>query len=75
MKNFNKLDNYVLLRTKQGVYRQAQIAERDGQLFAVVPGGYIMLYEHGVTSNTALVWTETDIEMKSGRFGRLQLVA
>ena len=74
---FVQIEGSVLLRTKQGVFREAMLALRGQDLYAIVAGGYVRLLQGNDTSNPNLRWTELlGIQHQStDKFGRLQVVA
>lgn len=72
---FTQLDTQVILRTKQGIFRQAKMYRRDNHIYAGVAGGYVMLYENHVTSCPYITWVEMEGGFPVGKFGRLQVVA
>lgn len=73
---FNPIEGSVLLRTKQGVFKEAKLALRDSDLYAVVAGGYVRLLASNDTSNPNLRWTElVGIQHQAtDKFGRLTVV-
>lgn len=71
---FEVSDDYVVLVTLRGVYRQAKIARRGAELYAAIPGGYVRLYGNRTTSNPGLRWVEIEgaDTYIAGRFGALE---
>ena len=66
----------VLLRSKQGVFKEAQLALRGSDLYAIVAGGYVRLLANNDTSNPNLRWTELNgvQHQASDKLGRLTVV-
>ena len=52
----------VIRNAKTGVYKQAHLYERKGEMYAGVAGGFIRLMAEGRTSHPAMLWD--DIEAK-----------
>lgn len=50
-------DAVVILRGRNGVYKQAKVYSRNGYLYAGSNGGYVMLKKTG-TSHPDLLWDE-----------------
>lgn len=60
----------VLRNAKTGVYKQAKLYERKGEIYAGASGGFIRLLKDGRTSHPNMLWD--DIEAKyevSNRLG------
>lgn len=74
---FVQIEGHVLLRTKQGVFKEAKLALRGQDLFAVVAGGFVRLYANLDTSNPNLHWSDmVGVQHEtSDKFGRLQVVS
>ena len=74
---FVPIEATVLLRTKQGVFKEAKLALRGNDLYAIVAGGYVRLLANMDTSNPNLRWSDmVGVQHEtSDKFGRLQVVA
>jgi hypothetical protein len=70
---FKKLEGETAVLHSGGVYRVADLYERDGRLFAAVSGGFVRLYENGSTSKpaTQIESLQLEGELLKDRFGRL----
>ena len=42
---FNVLDDHVILRSSNGIYRQAKVATRKGYLYASIGSSFVMLQD------------------------------
>ena len=73
---FMLVEGIVLLRSRQGVFREAKLARLNSELYAITPGGYVLLYGDKSTSNPQLSWTEMEgvADHHPGKLGRLTLV-
>jgi len=73
---FVPIEGSALLRTKQGVFREAKLAVRGSDLYAIVAGGYVRLLQGNDTSNPNLRWTELNGVQHQGadKLGRLTVV-
>lgn len=72
---FNVLDDHVILRSSNGIYRQAKVAIRKGYLYASIGSSFVMLYANGTTSSPTTRWEdiEASLVFEPGSFGRLQV--
>lgn len=70
---FKRLEGDTAILKVGGVYKTADLYERDGKLFAAALGGYVRLYDSGATSKDGLnVDTiASDAPLYRDRFGRL----
>jgi hypothetical protein len=61
---FSSIDDKqtVIRNTKTGVYKQAKLYERKGEIYAGFSGGFIRLMKDGRSSNPNILWD--DIEVK-----------
>lgn len=55
---FEEIDGDFALITSNGVFTQAQLARRNGELYAKHGAGYIRLKAHGSTSKAKVFWRE-----------------
>ena len=63
MELFHVIDDaFVVLRGKNGIYRQAKIFQRGGELFAGFSGGFIGLRGNGGTTSPVVSWTDISVE-------------
>lgn len=70
---FKALEGETAILVQGGVYRTADLYERDGKVFAAVAGGYVRLYANGSTSKDKLSLDvlALDAKLYVDRFGRL----
>lgn len=70
---FAKLEGETAIVVVGGVYKVADLYEREGKLFAAVAGGFVRLYANGSTSKPKLMIDTVAIDMVlyKDRFGRL----
>lgn len=63
----------VVRNAKTGVYKQAKLYERKGEIYAGVSGGFIRLMKDGKTSNPNMRWDDIEVEYTvTGMFGALK---
>jgi hypothetical protein len=74
---FKPLDGDMALLLQGGVFKPAELHERDGKLFARAAGGFVRLYKDGRTSKTGVSFTTlvTEEPLFVDRFGRLCLTS
>jgi hypothetical protein len=74
---FKKLEGDTALVVQNGVFKVADLYERDGKLFAQAAGGFVRLYRDGRTSKSGLAFTTlvTEEPLFKDRFDRLCLTA
>lgn len=74
---FVKVEGTTVLLVERGVYRQADLYERGGQLFAKLGTGYVYLKETGATSKDGVGFDviEGDLDLYRDPFGKLYLTA
>lgn len=67
----------VIRNTKNGVYKQAKLYERKGELYAGYSGGFIRLIREGRTSNPNILWDDIEVsfDVVSGIHGALKYIA
>ena len=72
---FSKIDGEQAIVIRDGVYRQCDLYEKSGALFAKVAGGYIRLNSNGTTTQpkTRLETLAYDGPLFADRLGRLTL--
>ncbi len=64
---------------KSGVFKQVNVYQRSGQLYAATAGGYVSLSRDSVTSVPSIRWkgfveqTNTDFKYEIGKIGWLEL--
>lgn len=70
---FTTLDDQVILRAVNGLYKQAKLAMRGNHVYAQVSGGFVMLYANGTTSHPNVRWLEMENQQDyaTGSLGRL----
>jgi hypothetical protein len=51
----------VIRNTKTGVYKQAKLYERKGEVYAAASGGFIRLMDKGATSHPNMKWDDIEI--------------
>lgn len=70
---FAKLEGESAVIMIGGVYKVADLYERDGKLFAAASGGFVRLYANGSTSkpNMQIETIAIDEALYKDRFGRL----
>lgn len=70
---FRHLEGETAILVNRGVYRQCDLYEWDGKLFARDGGGYVRLKMNGTTSRdgTMLEQLQLDAPLFQDRFGRL----
>lgn len=62
MSTFKKIDGEYVIVNMNGVFKQVDLAERDGLLYAVTAGGYVQLRADGGTSKDKLRFVELTFE-------------
>lgn len=60
MMRFNKVDDGAAITRSRGIYRQVDIYEREGKLYAKHGAGLVRLYKGGGTSNKDIKWSDID---------------
>lgn len=70
---FHQIEDANAILFSRGVFRQAKLFQRNGQLFAGVGSGFVRLCEKGGTSAPNITWVDLDIEFQVGLHGRLNL--
>lgn len=72
---FKALEGENAIIQRNGVYRQCDLYERNGQLFAKVANGYVRLYANGSTSQdrSRLETLAYDGPLYRDRLGRLTI--
>lgn len=60
-------DANVILRTKNGVYRQAKVYRRGNRFFAGYGGGFIRLGSGDATSCPSVSYESLDLPFQAGR--------
>jgi len=70
---FKRLEGETAVIRIGGVYKVADLYERDGRLFAAAAGGYVRLNANGTTSKDklAIESLQIDAPLYKDRFGRL----
>lgn len=70
---FRKIEGDTAIVSSGGVYRQCDLYDWDGKLFAKAGGGFVRLKSNGSTSKDGLniVHVMTDNPLLVDRFGRL----
>jgi hypothetical protein len=70
---FRHLEGDQALVVLGGVYRVADLYERDGKLFAAISGGYVRINANGLTSKDKMRVESlvTEEPLYKDRFGRL----
>lgn len=70
---FKQLDGETAILQQGGVFKQADLYEWDGKLFAKFGAGFIRLKENGSTSKDGvnLELLCLDVPLRRDRFGRL----
>lgn len=58
----------VIRNTKNGVFKQAKLYERGGEIYAAFSGGFIRLMNEGRTSHPNVKWDDIEVnyEVKPG---------
>lgn len=70
---FHQLDNECVILRSKGVFEQAEVYTRKGELYAKKDAGYMRLVEGGKTSVPNVMWEDlTVINHTVGEFGRLR---
>ncbi|KRR22145.1 hypothetical protein [Bradyrhizobium retamae] len=54
----------VIRNTKSGVYKQAKLFERKGEIYAGANGGFIRLLVGGRTSHPYMLWDDIEVEFE-----------
>lgn len=52
----------VIRNAKTGVYKQAKLYERKGEIYAGVSGGFIRMLKDGRTSNPNMLWDDIEVQ-------------
>lgn len=78
MTRFHIIDDAVAILRSRGVYKQAKLYARQGQLYAGHGSGFIMLFASGGTSLPNVSWEEADADFAAavitpGKTGRLMV--
>lgn len=70
---FKQVDGDSVILQSRGVFTQAELYERDGELYAKISGGFVRLYKSGGTSKdkVSIVQIISDINFHEDKFGRL----
>lgn len=70
---FTVIDDQIVLRGKNGIYKQARLAHRAGHVFAKVAGGFVQVYTNGTTSHPDYRWLDMEggDQYVPGSLGRL----
>jgi hypothetical protein len=70
---FRRIEGETAILRLGGVYKVADLYERDGRLFAAAAGGYVRLNANGTTSKDKLAidTLALDEPLYKDRFGRL----
>ena len=70
---FKRLEGETAIVRLGGVYKVADLYERDGKLFAATAGGYVRLNANGTTSKDKLAIDTLALDgpLYRDRFGRL----
>jgi hypothetical protein len=65
----------VIRNTKTGVYKQAKLYERKGEIYAGVGGGFIRLMRDGRSSQPNILWDDIEVQydVVAGIHGALAL--
>jgi hypothetical protein len=65
----------VVRNCKTGVYKQANLYRRKGEIYARIGGGFIRLLREGRTSQPALLWDDIEVqyEVVDGISGALRM--
>lgn len=69
-------DKQTIVRNgKTGVYKQAKLYDRNGEIYAGVGGGFIRLLREGRTSQPNVSWEDIEVqyEIGTGISGALRL--
>lgn len=53
-------DGKAVIRGKNGLYRQVDLFQRGGRVFAKYGAGFLRLHPQGGTSNPAVAWLDLD---------------
>lgn len=74
---FKQLQGDTVILTTGGVYKQVNLYERDGDLYAGWAGGFIRLYDTGATSQPVVRIEQliTNAPLHRDPFGRLSTEA
>lgn len=76
MERFHILDDAAVILRSKGVFRQAKVFRRGGELYASHGSGFIKLYASGGTSHPNVSWDAMDTcgyHYVTGRVGALTL--
>lgn len=70
---FHQLDNESVILRSKGVFTQAEVYTRKGELYAKKGSGYIRLVEDSKTSVPSVMWEDLTVTNHTvGEFGRLR---
>lgn len=61
MSLFNVVEGAVVVLVSRGVYRQAKVFLRDGEVYAGWGGGFVRLTANGGTTVPTVSWREFDL--------------
>lgn len=72
---FHVLEGDAVILFRKGTFRQSEVYQRKGELYAKHAGGFIRLMDGGGTSVPGVVWEDlqTTAKHERGAFGRLVL--
>lgn len=72
---FHILDGDAVVLYRKGTFRQSEVYQRNGELFAKHSGGFIRLLHGGHTSLPDMMWEDLHISAgySKGPLGRLVL--
>jgi hypothetical protein len=75
---FSSIDDKqaVIRNTKNGVFKQAKLYERKGEIYAAASGGFIRLMSDGRTSHPNMKWDDIEVhfEVTKGIHGSLKYI-
>jgi len=73
--SFKPLNGDTVILVQHGLYRQADLYEWDGKLFAKLGSGYVRLRMNGTTSKDGVLMEHMEIEtpLFTDKFGRLTI--
>jgi hypothetical protein len=66
----------VIRNTKNGVFKQVKLYERNGDIYAAAAGGFIRLLVDGRTSHPNMKWDDIEVryEPVNNLYGSIKLV-
>lgn len=72
---FSQVPEAFVVTLEKGIYRQTELYEKEGKLFAKQKGGYIVLFNDGKTSVPSVKWEGINGAgyKKKSTYGRLEI--